>query len=113
MARTSGAACGRVRVNIVGGWTSSNRAGRKLRRRRAGPPPAGLSGGQRTRPFRPSVGTRASYVEVAELRLAAGDRLQFLEERRGGRVAGVGHRFGVAGEFHYGNVPPGVVPVRA
>src|SRR5580704_4675519 len=60
-----------------------------------------------------SVGPYVSYVEVAELRLAAGDRLQFLEERRRGRVAGVGHRFGVAGEFHYRNVPPGVVSVRA
>src|SRR5580704_824290 len=49
-------------------WASGSRAGRKLRRRRPGPPPAGLSGGQRTRPFRRSVGLRASYVKVAELR---------------------------------------------
>ena len=59
--------------------------------------------------FPSSVGLRASYVQVAEPRLAGADRLQFLIERLGGRVPGVGHRLGVTGELHHGDVVPGAV----
>src|SRR5271165_4413287 len=60
-----------------------------------------------------SVGPHAAHVEVTELRLGAADGLQLLEERRGGRMTGVGHRLGVAGELHHGDVPAGPVAVGA
>ena len=68
---------------------------------------------QITRHHPRSEGLHASRVEVAELWLAGADGLQFLEECRGGGMAGVGHRLGVAGELNYRDVASWPVPVGA
>ena len=57
------------------------------------------------------VGLRAKHVQVVEFWLVGADRLQFLEERCGGRMAGVGHRLGVAEELRHRDVAPGPVAI--